>query len=134
MCNLINLKEKFGDKYRITKDPAVEKGTKKVDPIYWIIPCRLGEIFPYGGKYLAVMVTKPRIAQQMKKWKELEVTQDAEDAVIFKFHVKDFDKIAERVLPHKRPKISNSERAKRSQRMKESKTYRKRHKASKKVT
>ena len=97
---VIDIRKRFGHKYRIVTDPAVGKYAShdKVDPMYWIIPCKYGEIFPFGHDYLAVMVTSIIVANRMRGWPELEVTQDADDAVIFKFHVDHFDKVAKRVI------------------------------------
>lgn len=110
MPKLINLKEKFSE-YQIIRDPAA-KYAKKVDPMYWNIKCQYGEIFPYGGDYLAVMVTGVRIANQMRKWPELEITQDAEDAVIFKFHIKHHKKVFKKVQAKKKKVLSEEHRGK----------------------
>jgi len=101
----------FGEKYRIKKDSAISN-RRKVDPMYYIIPCKYGEIFPYGGDFLAAMVTSIRIANEVRSWSELEVTQDADDAVIFKFHVKHFEKVADRIMARKKKRLSKEHREK----------------------
>ena len=105
--DVIDLKQRFGQRYKIAKDPAAEN-QRNPDPMYWIMPCKFGEIFPYGGDFLAVMVISSKIANQMRNWPELEVTQDAEDAVIFKFHVDHFEKVAKRVGAKKKKRVAQS--------------------------
>lgn len=97
----LNLKAIFGDKYRITKDPGEER-LRVCDPVYQIIPCRYGEIYPYGGEYLVAMVTSQRIVKKMRRMSDLSVVQDCADAVVFKFHISNFNSVAKLVQPRKR--------------------------------
>ena len=61
---------------------------------------------------LAVMVTSIRLANTMRDWPELTVHQDADDAVVFKFHVDHFQKVADRVGAKKKRKLSEGHKRK----------------------
>jgi hypothetical protein len=55
----INFTERFGARYRIAFDPAYDpkhRPRDKLDPWSMVIPCRRGEIYPYGGETLVVEV------------------------------------------------------------------------------
>lgn len=91
----IDLQKRYGDRYRIARDPSA--GSRNRDAWLWTIPCKHGEIYPYGGEHLAAMVTATRVANQMRRWSELEVIQDADDAVAFRFNVEHFEKVADRL-------------------------------------
>lgn len=109
-ATVIDLREQFGDRYHIVVDPA--KQSRNRDPMYWIIPCKFGEIYPYGGEHLAVMVTSIRIANEMREWPELRVHQDADDAVVFVFHVDHFQTVSDRVRARKKKRLSPEHLAK----------------------
>ena len=62
---------------------------------------------------MAVMVFSIEVANKMRDWKELSITQDAEDAVIFKFHVDHFKKVARRVVPKKKCSVAGRRKRRR---------------------
>jgi hypothetical protein len=101
----VDLKNVFGRRYKIRADPSA--GPRNIDPWYWVIPCRLGEIYPYGGELLCALVRKGRISESIRSWPELTILQDADDAVVFRFHVDNFEKVAERVGARKRRQVSS---------------------------
>ena len=51
----IDLRERFGSRYRIERDPAAkdEPGGRK-DPWFYVIPCRKGHIYPHSFDRLAL--------------------------------------------------------------------------------
>lgn len=110
--NCIDLKQRFGKRYKIGVEESVEQPSRNIDPWYWEIPCRLGpknwksRIYPYGGEYLAVMVTSAIVANRMNGWPELEASQDAEDAMVFIFHVDHLPKTARAVRVRTRRQLS----------------------------
>lgn len=108
MNELIDLKMRFGGEYRIIFDPAVA-GKRNTDPMYWIIPCRMGEIYAFGGEFLAALINKPKAVKRLQKFSEFELHQKARDAVVFKFHVRDFDKVA-KIVGARRKRQVTSER------------------------
>ncbi len=89
---LIDLRVQFGGRYRIAIDPAAQ-GCRKADPMYWIIPCKIGEIYALGGEYLALLVDKPKTGNRLRAVPELIVHQVAADVIVFGFHIRDFEKI-----------------------------------------
>jgi hypothetical protein len=106
----IDLRTRFGERYRVVVEESAGRGNR--DPWYWIVPGKYGKIYPHGGEHLAVMVTSTRVANSMRLWPELEVTQDAEDAVCFKLHVDHFRKVASRVRGKTRRRLSAQHRRK----------------------
>ena len=100
----VDLRKRFGGRYRITREPAAS--SRNTDPWLWVIPCKYGEIYPHGGEHLAAMVTAIRVAGEMRQWTGLEVVQDADDAVIFRFHVDQFEKVADRIKARRRRQYS----------------------------
>lgn len=53
----VNLKQLFGDRYKISFDPAAETWGNRRDPWLMQIPCRYGTIYPHGGDVLAIDLT-----------------------------------------------------------------------------
>jgi hypothetical protein len=102
---IIDLKSLFGGRYRITLDPA-EHGHRNPDPMYYVILCKYGEIYPYSDTELAVMVTSIRLGNAMRSIPQLKAHQVADDAIIFRFSPVDFDLVAKWVKPFKRRQIS----------------------------
>lgn len=106
--SIIDLKERFGDNYQITIDPAVA-GKRHIDPMYWVIPCKIGEIYPFGGEFLAVLINRPKTGNKLHNMPELTLHQVAYDAIVFKFHVRDFDKIAKIVGARRKRRVASEQ-------------------------
>lgn len=108
--NCIDLKKMFGQRYRITTDPAAI--SQNTDPWLRGIPCKLkGEIYPAGGYDLMVMYkADTNVARELRRWPELRVHQDASDFVVFRFNVKHFDKVAKLVGAKRKRQMSAEER------------------------
>ena len=119
----INLAERFGDRYRISFDPAYDpkhRPREKLDPWYMVIPCERGEIYPQGGDVLVVEVEgRPRTRQRLASLDCTTVHQDGDDFAAFRFHVDDFDAIAEIMRPRKRRRLSEEQRRKNAERLRE---------------
>lgn len=114
---IIDLKNRYGKKYKIRFDKSAAD-MPDPDLMYQIIPCRYGEIYAYDHEYLAAMANSMRIANEMRSWPELEIILDAGDAVIFKFHVDHFDKVAQKIKARQKYSISDAERERRSRQSK----------------
>ncbi len=58
MVECINLRERFGDRYRIGHDPAAVTYAERQDRWMQTIPCTGGGviIYPHGGDLLAVEI------------------------------------------------------------------------------
>ena len=106
--NCINLKERFGDRYRVKYEESyyAERPEYRKEEAPWlmIIPCQHGHIGPWGGSTLLVCtrrrgpVTKRLTAQPFGR-----VVQDGDDGVTVLFDVAYFDQVARIMKPHKRP-------------------------------
>jgi len=93
----INLRERFGDRYRISYDPA---HTRKADPWMMLLTFRGGNIYPHGGQYLAIEIEGRRFLRA--KLAAYECIQDGDDFQAFRFHVDEFDAVAAIVKPYRR--------------------------------
>lgn len=117
----INLLDRFGDRYRITFDPAYDakhRPREKLDPWMMVIPCRVGEIYPFGGSTLVIEIDgHRRIRGRLARLDCCEGHQDGDDCGSFRFDMSDFDTVAEIVKPYRRPQLSPEEREARRQRM-----------------
>ena len=79
----INLRERFGQRYRIGFDEAAGN---RDDSWMMIIPGRFGTIYPYGRESLAVEVDgHPRIAKQVGAIPGIVLHQDGDDEKTFVF-------------------------------------------------
>lgn len=110
----VNLAERFGDKYKISYDPAFDphgKHRDKIDPFDMQIPCRKGTVYPLGGSRLAFEINGRRsLVKELRGLPFLKITQDGDREATFAFDVADFDKVAELVKPHRRPIMSEAQR------------------------
>jgi len=93
----INLRERFGDRFRISFDPA---HTRKADPWMMLLTFRGGNIYPHGGQHLAIEIEGRRFLRA--KLAAYQCIQDGDDFQAFRFHVDEFDAVAAIVRPHRR--------------------------------
>jgi len=112
--NCIILRNRFGDRYLITFDPAYDprhRPKKSLDPRMTIIPCRYGEIYPFGGTELVVeVVARSRLKLRLSQLPAVRIHQDADDVCSFVFDANDFAEIAEIVRPRRRRIASDRQR------------------------
>jgi hypothetical protein len=112
----IDLKERYGDKYKIGKDPAyhAEYGPNAWthDPWMLTLECRNGHIYPHGGEYLAA-ATRGRgtVSTALAKLPCVDVLQDGADGINAKFHVDDFTTVAKVMKPRRKRKLTDEQRA-----------------------
>ena len=110
----VDLWRAFGGVYRVGSDPA-EEATHlppgRRDPWLLVIPCRRGEIFPWGGTLLAVSVDgRPVTARKLAQCGVCELVQDGDAEKTFTFDVTDFEAVAEIVLPRRRRRLTDEQR------------------------
>lgn len=114
MTVCINLKERFGNRYRISLNPAYNsrgRPKKSLDPWMMVIPCRYGEIYPNGGTELVVEVlARSRLKDRLARLPASRVHQDADDICSFVFDVIHFEVVAKIVQPCKRRIASDRQR------------------------
>lgn len=109
----INLRERFGDQYRITHDEcyALERPELRAEEEIWLqqIPCDKGHICPWGGDLLAACTNTrgPTAAKLMKlPFVDRDRSQDGDDGVNAVFPVQYFDIVAEIMRPKRRRRLS----------------------------
>lgn len=121
MTECINLREEFGDRFRISFDPVYDpKGRPrdKLDPWMMQIPCRRGVIYPYGGNLLAVEIDGHSVTRKrLRRLDGIAVHQDGDDGTTFLFDVEQFEQVAELVLPKRRRQLTEAQREQARQRM-----------------
>lgn len=114
MMICVNLRERFGSKYRIAFDEAYDARGKRgdnIDPWYMELPCRRGTIYPYGRDVLAVMVDgRPLTAAQLANLSGCRLIQDGDQEKTFLFDVAHFDTVAAIVRPYRKRQVSDAER------------------------
>lgn len=112
----INLKERFGQKYKVTYEEsyyAERTIDSLVDPWMMILLCRNGHICPWGDSLLAACTkTNGPVANRLRKLSFVTVAQDGADGVNVLFDVKHFDKIAAIMLPRRRRTLSEEQKQK----------------------
>ena len=110
----INLKDRYGDQYRIEFDPAYNPRKVpggKLDPWYMVIPCRRGSIHPHGGNLLAVDVDYRAVtAKRVAALDGVALHQDGDCEKTFVFHVDLFDEVAKLVRPRRRRRLTEQQR------------------------
>jgi len=104
----LNLKQMYGDKYRVELDGAAQSAWH-----LWVL-CKFGHIYPYSGKLLAYFCESGGIRAKLKRdHPEIECPQWGDDGVaVFLFTPDQFGIIAEYAKPKKRRKLSAEHKAK----------------------
>jgi hypothetical protein len=103
----VNLKDRFGSRYRAWHENTIWGGPKAVfpsDPWLQVIPCQFGHIAPWGGELLAASVDGHRgVAGRLRRLACVSVVQDGDfGELTATFHVDDFDAVAEVMRPRRR--------------------------------
>jgi hypothetical protein len=114
--NCVNIKERFGGKYRITYEESYYaqygENARVEDAWLQIIPCRRGHLFPWGGDKLAASTnSRGSAARRLAGLDFVTVVQDGDDGVTVLFPVERFAEIAEIMGPRRRRQVSDAERA-----------------------
>jgi hypothetical protein len=120
----LNLRNLFGEEYRITFDPAYNSAQvprEKLDPWYMQIRGK-GKgvtIYPFGGSKLCVECdNRPGIVKQLVAL-GLLVWQDGSTDKTFQFDLAEFEQVAAIVQPRKRRQMTPEQRAKLAERGRE---------------
>ena len=111
----VNLKERFGRKYRVTYEEShyAQYGPRAQtdDPWLQIIPCRRGHIFPHGDNILAASTNnRGPTAHKLAALDFTTVHQDGDDGITIVFPVERFPEVAELMKPRRRRQVSDQER------------------------
>ena len=124
MVTCIDLKERFGDRYRVVYEESygAERGKsgRAHDPWLLTIPCRHGHIYVQGRQYLGASTTHRReIANRLLALPCVRLVQDGDDGINVVFHMDDFDQVAAIMRPKRRRKLSDEQRAERDKRLRD---------------
>ena len=118
---MIDLKKRYGKKYRIFMDEAwsvetAESNPDKVKekPWYYEIIGKYGTIYLYGTNKLAVRITANRVKARIKTEYHdiLELHLEAEDESVFLFNPVNFEIVASLIKARKRKQLSGEHRSK----------------------
>lgn len=108
----INLRQRFGDKYRITYDEAYYHERPEFrateEPHLQIIPCLRGHIYPTEGDTLAVFAPGGPTRRRLAELPGCRPCTDGSDGATFLFHVDHFEAVAEVVQPRRRRRCHSS--------------------------
>ena len=126
MTNCPNLKELFGDRYRVKVEEShhAERGTevkRNVDPWLLLIPGQYGHCFPWSETRLAVSVDGHTIiAKRIARLPCVQVEQDGDfGELTASFLCQDFDTIDEIVHFRRRMQLSDAEKERRTNQLRE---------------
>jgi hypothetical protein len=98
MSACINLRDEYGDRFRIGLDEAA--GGRSGNPWNFQILCRFGHICPWGGDLLAASTKgSGSVANRLKKLAGVEVIHDGDDGATVVFPQALFKKIAALMKP-----------------------------------
>jgi len=103
---IINLRERFGDTYRIAYDEAYQHERSEFraieEPHLQIIPCEHGHVYPSSGDTLAVFSAGTITVGKLRRLPCCKLWTDGDDGATFLFHVDHFNVVAEVVKPRRR--------------------------------
>ena len=112
--NCINLKERYGDKYRVRHEDWTwgRKSHISSDPWEMVILCKYGHVCPWGGNDLAACTDRSgRIAAQLKRLPFVEVWQDGSDGANVVFDASTLGEVMRIMRPRLRRRLSPEQRA-----------------------
>jgi hypothetical protein len=102
-----NLKQLYGDKYRLAHDPVVRSRKEKTDPWLMTLPCKFGTIYPHGAGRLAVEIDYHLgKARQIAQIEGVQLAQDGDNERTYVFPVEVFEQVAQVVRPYRRRRVS----------------------------
>jgi len=112
---LINLRKKFGDKYKVSLD---DSGTSFTDLSCQIIKCKNGHIYAHSGNLLGFASDKPirknSVSGKVADLPFITVTQDGSDGANLLFDEIHLDTVAALVKPRMRRFLTEEQKSSRS--------------------
>lgn len=105
-----NLRDLFGDRFRIGYDPAAATRVARMDPWMQTMPCQNGVIYPYGVNRLAVEC-KTATARRLTGLPNIIVHQQGDTDWTLLFDLAMFEAVAKIVKPRKRRRLSKEQKA-----------------------
>ncbi|HUT09142.1 MAG TPA: hypothetical protein VMY42_01475 [Thermoguttaceae bacterium] len=124
MTDSVNLKEMFGDQFKVEYEESyyTERSKHTIeDPWLMVLLCQNGHICPWGGSNLAACTKSSRlIATRLKALPFVTVAQDGSDGANIVFDVAHFDQVAEIMKPRRRHRrLSDEERRAAAERLRQ---------------
>lgn len=113
MPTCINLKGRFGGKYRIGHDESAEHERGGFnDPWLLTIPARFGDFFPWGGDRIGLATSnRGPTARAISRLPFVRIEQDAEDGITVSFPVEHFSEVAQLAKPRRKRVLSPEQKA-----------------------
>ena len=106
MMQCVNLKEMFGDRYRVVYEEAYSaehgEGGRRIDPWLMTIPCLYGLIYPHGEQELAACCNRRLVRGRLAALACCEVIQKGDTETVVTFGAEHFEQVAEVLRPRKR--------------------------------
>ena len=118
MTTCINLMERFSQRYRISFDQADDRQRREMTRSSSRYPADGGSSSP-TGRYPRVEIDGHQlIVDQLKRLACCRIHQLGDGCATFLFDVADFAKVAGVVLPHRKPQLTEAQKAESVERLK----------------
>ena len=110
----VNLRERFGDRYRIVRDEAYEAELpefRRSDEV-WLqqIPCKYGHIYPHSGTTLGAWSDRPSRRRLLSELACCAVHLEGDHEISVLFDVSDFESVARVLQPRRRRRLTEAQR------------------------
>lgn len=108
----IDLKARFGDRYKIAHDEAADhEAGGRHNPWLYQIPCRCGHIYPYSDNLLAVYCDRRGVLPRFREIEGLIAHQIGDEEAVYLFETGLFEAVAAVVHPKRRRRMSAEAKA-----------------------
>ncbi|MDX6768929.1 MAG: hypothetical protein SF051_05310 [Elusimicrobiota bacterium] len=108
---MTNLKEQFGDRYKV-RDDGTDDSDRKERPWCLEIPCRYGAIYPHSGDgRLAARADSARMSKRLEAL-GYPVVQRGDQELVCVFPPADLERVADVLQARRRRKLTAEQRAK----------------------
>lgn len=111
----VDLRATFGTRFKYVWDPsyAAERGDFRKLEARWLtrIPCRLGYLFPWGGRQIAAYSNRRGVFARLRPLGQIR--QEGQGELVITFDVDQIDAVAELLEARKPIQLSPEERARR---------------------
>jgi hypothetical protein len=116
MNTCINLRQRFGKRYKVEYDEA--SAGRKDDPWLQIIACRRGHIYPHSADLLGVATNgRGSTAKAISRLPGVTIIQEGDDGINAVFPLNMFAAIAKLVKPRRKRQLTAEQRQAAAQRL-----------------
>src|SRR4051794_6453090 len=107
--SFINLRNKFGNRYRIEYDEA--HTGRKDDPWLQIIVCKYGHLYVHGADMLGVSTNvRGQASKKLRALQGIVVLQEGDDGMNAAFPIELFPNVPKIVKPRRKKQLTGKER------------------------